>query len=165
MPRLTLPNFVFLQRTVNKANAFRMPARLNPSCCIIWHSLFCSKSFGKWEMWIAIFQRKLVLKERRLGGQDSENQWLQHWWFEGLAPCLTWSLTVLDTGHYLIGCHHLWARRRRDRLMINEKKGKTTFDQTQHVILCPIQTWTTAVMDLLQAAKDLLLRFQTQMGF
>lgn len=42
---------------------------------------------------------------------------------------------------------------------------KKTFDKTQHVILCPIQTWTTAVVYLLEAAKDLFVLFQTQMGF
>lgn len=89
----------------------------------------------------------------------------EHWWFEGAAPCLTWSLSALDTGYYLIGCHHLWARRKRDRLMINETKGKnnlwqnTTCDLVSHSDMnhcCDLPP---------EAAKDLLLLFQTQMGF
>lgn len=71
MPRLILPNFVFLQLTANKAKAFCMPARLNPSCCIIWRSLFCSKSVRKVEMWIA-FQRNRWKRETFRGTRLKE---------------------------------------------------------------------------------------------
>lgn len=48
--------------------------------------------------------KEIRRKEGSLEGQDSQNSQ----WFEGAALCLTWSLSVLDTIHYLISCHHLW---------------------------------------------------------
>lgn len=100
MPQLILPNFVFLQLTVNKAKPFCMPACLNPSCCIIYRSLFAAGEFGKRNCRLQHFKEIGGKKDKFRAKMHSENKRLLSQQFERAAPCLTWSLSILDTSHY-----------------------------------------------------------------
>lgn len=49
---------------------------------------------------------------------------------EKAAPCWTRPVSILDTSRYLISCHHLRTRRKRDRLTINDRNDwKENFDE------------------------------------